>query len=122
MNKNQKIEYKDYRAEPSETTFKIYATNVKTNREEFIRCIRGKAQAYGYVSRMNRVRKHKFSSNCLLQIMHEKNITAEELSQKVNISKITIRSYMKNNIQPSYGTLVYIADTLGVKPHELINF
>lgn len=114
--------YKNYRVEPSEVAFKIYATNTETGREELIRCMLNKGRACAYVARMNNPKKHKILSNRLRIVMHEKNISAEELASKVRMAKNTIRSYMRNNLQPSYGTLIYLADTLGVKPQELINF
>lgn len=58
----------------------------------------------------------------LSEIMKEKKITSQQLSDMCGISKRTIDEYRNNNRskEPSLSKGLKIADALGIDPHELI--
>ena len=57
----------------------------------------------------------------LKEIMKEKNITSQSLSDKTGISKRTIDEYRSSRRkEPSLSNGLKIADALGVEAHELI--
>ncbi len=117
-----KEEFTNYRVEPSETAFKIIATNPETGRDELIKYTTKQAYAYSYVNRKNRDLKYKIHSNRIKQIMFEKGLTYEKLSEMIGRNKNTIMIWANNRKQPSYGSILLMAQTLNIKPEDLINF
>lgn len=114
--------YKNFDIIPGELTWKVYATNVDTNKREHIGTYTRKQCAYSIVARLSKASKHPIHSNRLKVVMFEKNVSVEELAQKANISQSILRSYISQNKQPSYGILVLLAQCLGTKADDLINF
>ena len=58
----------------------------------------------------------------LTEIMKEKNVTTQELSEKTGIPKTTINEYRgARKKEPSLSRGLLIADALGIDPHELFD-
>lgn len=114
--------YEKFRVEPSEVAYKIYATNTDTNREELIKCMVNKARAYAYANKMNNIAKHRIRSNLIKIILHQRGISYKDFAKSIAISEDTIRRWANNSLQPSYGSILLMAQVLGIKPEELIAF
>lgn len=114
--------YKNFRVEPSEVAYKIYAINEKNGREELIKCMLNKACAYAYVSKANNVSKHRIHSNNLKVILLNRNMTAKQLSLFIGREEDTVKSWINNRTQPAIGSQLLICRYLGISREELVNF
>lgn len=114
--------FKDYRVEPSEVAFKIYATNIRTGREELIKCTLSKSGAYAYIAKKNYSQKHPIHSNRLKVILKELGLTYKDFASKIGKNPNTISNWANNNSQPSYGVVLMMSQALNMPVSEIINF
>lgn len=70
---------------------------------------------------MNRMKKDYTNFNRNLRMFREKRgITANELADKIGISRNTYLAYESQNREPSYAILIKIANTLHVSTDDLL--
>lgn len=55
------------------------------------------------------------------EIAKEKNITLNELAERIGVTQPSISRMVNGVIMPSWDTLDRIADALGVEPYELFS-
>lgn len=116
----KKVNYKNYRVEPGEAHYMVIATNTQTNREEVIKRYTHKSHAYKYVYTIDR--KFEIHSNKLKVIFKTRGLKINQVSKDIHIGYNTLSSWVSNRKQPSKGNLHLLAQYLGLKVEDLINF
>lgn len=61
-----------------------------------------------------------FNGNRLKQLRISKGLTQEDLGKAVNVTKVSICCYEKNNRTPNIETLIDLAEVLGTTPNYLL--